>query len=95
MSAQQPDLFADADEKRICGGVTTLEVVAAALPCTPLVRPSDIAVALNIKVDVVYRWIESGRFDYLDLGSGSTGKPNYRINRTSFLEFLKKRLNRI
>ncbi len=95
MSAQQPDLFARADEVRICSGVRTLELVAAALPCTPLVRVSDIAVALNIKADVVYRWIDSGLFEYVDLGSGVTGKPNYRIQRASFLEFLKKRVNRI
>ena len=53
------------------------------------------AVALNIKADVVYRWIDSGLFEYVDLSSGPTGKPNYRIRRASFLEFLKNRVNRI
>ncbi len=95
MALQQLDLFAQAEDERICSGVRTLEIVAASLPSTPLVRVSDIAVALNIKADVVYRWIDSGQFEYVDLSSGPTGKPNYRIRRASFLEFLKNRVNRI
>ena len=37
MALQQLDLFAQAEDERICSGVRTLEIVAASLPSTPLV----------------------------------------------------------
>jgi len=43
----------------------------------------------------VYRWIDAGLFEYIDISSGKKGKRRCRIERTSFLSFLKARVNRI
>ena len=34
-------------------------------------------------------------YKYMDIGSGEAGKRRYRIERVSFLNFLKSRINRI
>ena len=56
---------------------------------------SDVATAIDRKVDTVYRWIDSGLFEYMNLGSGAEGKPRYSIVRASFLEFMASRVNSI
>ena len=92
---RQIDMFVDAEDRRLFAGVRSLEVVISHLPSAPFLTAADIATALNTKVDTVYRWIDSGRFEVMDLGSGETGKPRYKIERISFLNFLKSRINRI
>lgn len=90
---RQVDMFVDAEDRRLFEGVRSLEIVIARLPSAPFLSPSDIACALNTKADTVYRWIDSGRFEVMDLGSGATGRPRYRIERVSFLRFLRGRVS--
>lgn len=92
---RQIDMFVEAEDRRLFEGIRSVELVISRLPSAPMLKPVDIASALDTKVDTVYRWIDSGAFEYLDIGSGRTGKPRYRIERTSFLTFLKSRVNRI
>lgn len=91
----QPDMFVDAEDRRLFAGVRSLEFVISRLPSKPMLTPVDIASALDTKVDTVYRWIDSGCFEYMDIGSGEAGKRRYRIERIGFLNFLKSRINRI
>ncbi len=93
--ARQGDMFQDPETARVLGGIPSLEIIASRLPSKPFVSPAEIASALDTKADTVYRWIDSGEFEYIDLGSGEHGKRRYRINLTSFLTFLKGRVNRI
>lgn len=92
---RQMDFFVEAEGRRLFAGVKSVELVISRLPSAPMLKPVDIASALDTKVDTVYRWIDAGAFEYLDIGSGKSGKPRYRIERTSFLAFLKSRVNRI
>ena len=92
---RQGDMFQDAETARVLGGITSLEIIASRLPSKPFVSPAEIASALDTNPDTVYRWIDSGCFEYLDLGSGEAGKRRYKVNLTSFLTFLKSRVNRI
>lgn len=92
---RQIDMFVEAEDRRFFEGIRSVELVISRLPSAPMLKPVDVASALDTKVDTVYRWIDSGSFEYLDIGSGKTGKPRYRIERTSFLTFLKRRVNRI
>ncbi|MBR3822777.1 MAG: helix-turn-helix domain-containing protein [Kiritimatiellae bacterium] len=95
MSGKQIDLFVDAEDRRLFSGVRSLQFVISRLPSKTMLSPADIALALDTKVDTVYRWIESGKFEYIDIGSGDTGKPRWRIERVSFLSFLKSRVNKV
>ena len=95
MAMRQVDMFVDAEDRRLFAGVKSLEFVIARLPSSPMLSPVDIATALDTKADTVYRWIDSGLFEYIDISSGSKGKRRCRIERTSFLSFLKARVNRI
>lgn len=92
---RQIDMFVEAEDRRLFEGIRSVELVISRLPSAPMLKPVDIASALDTKVDSVYRWIDSGSFEYLNIGSGKTGKPLYRIERTSFLTFLKSRVNKI
>lgn len=87
-------MFIELGDRAKIGDNLTLAKVAGALPPTPLLLVSDVAVALNVGTDVVYGWIDEGRFDVINLRRGEEGKPFYKIGRESFLEFLKRRLNR-
>ena len=95
MSGKQIDLFVDAEDRRLFSGVRSLQVVISRLPSKTMLSPADIALALDTKVDTVYRWIDAGKFEYIDIGSGDTGKPRWRIERVSFLSFLKSRVNKV
>ena len=90
-------MFVDAEDRRLFAGVPSLQFVIGRLPSSPWLTPTDIASALpgNPKTDVVYRWIDAGLFEYMDIGSGTTGKRRCMIERISFLSFLKSRINRI
>lgn len=95
MGSEQIDLFVDAEDRRLFSGVRSLQFFISRLPSKPMLSPTDIALALDTKVDTVYRWIDAGKFEYIDIGSGATGKPRWRIERVSFLSFLKSRVNRV
>lgn len=95
MSGKQIDLFVDAEDRRLFSGVRSLQFVISRLPSKTMLSPADIALALDTKVDTVYRWIDAGKFEYIDIGSGDTGKPRWRIERVSFLSFLKSRVNKV
>lgn len=95
MSGKQIDLFVDAEDRRLFSGVRSLQFVISRLPSKTMLSPADIALALDTKVDTVYRWIDAGKFEYIDIGSGDTGKPRWRIERVSFLSFLSSRVNRV
>ena len=94
---RQIDMFVDADDRALFARVKSqgLQIVAGRLPSKPLLSPSDVALAIDRKVDTVYRWIDSGLFEYMNLGSGAEGKPRYSIVRASFLEFMASRVNSI
>lgn len=92
---KQVDMFVEAEDRVLFAGIRSLEAVISRLPSAPFLTPADIATALDTKVDTVYRWIDSGRFEVMNLGSGTSGKPRYRIERISFLNFLKSRITRI
>lgn len=92
---QQIDMFVEAKDRRLFSGIRSLELVISRLPSHPMLKVADIATALDTKCDTVYGWIDAGRFEYIDIGAGKTGKPRYLIERTSFLRFLKSRINRI
>ena len=95
MGSEQIDIFVDADDRRLFSGCKILQFFISRLPSKTMLSPTDIALALDTKVDTVYRWIESGKFEYIDIGSGATGKPRWRIERVSFLSFLRSRVNRV
>ena len=94
---RQIDMFVDAEDRALFSRVKSqgLQIVAGRLPSKPLLSPSDVALAIDRKVDTVYRWIDSGLFEYMNLGSGAEGKPRYSIVRASFLEFMASRVNSI
>ena len=94
---KQIDMFVDAEDRALFARVKSegLQIVAGRLPSKPLLSPSDVALAIDRKVDKVYRWIDSGLFEYMNLGSGAEGKPRYSIVRASFLEFMASRVNSI
>lgn len=91
----QIDMFVDAEDRRLFSGVKSLQFIISRLPSKPMLSPTDIALALDTKVDTVYNWIEAGKFEYIDIGSGTTGKPRWRIERISFLSFLRSRVNKV
>ena len=91
----QIDMFVDAEDRRLFSGVKSLQFIISRLPSKPMLSPTDIALALDTKVDTVYNWIEAGKFEYIDIGSGKTGKPRWRIERISFLSFLRSRVNKV
>ena len=91
----QIDLFVDAEDRRLFSGCKSLHFFISRLPSKPMLSPTDIALALDTKVDTVYNWIEAGKFEYIDIGSGTTGKPRWRIERISFLSFLRSRVNKV
>ena len=95
MDSKQIDLFVDAEDRRLFSGVRSLQFVISRLPSKTMLSPADIALALDTKVDTVYRWIDAGKFEYIDIGSGDTGKPRWRIERVSFLSFLRSRVNKV
>lgn len=69
-----------------------IDAIAARLPDKALITAPDVATALDVKIDVVYRWIDAGLFDYIDVGGGAIGKPRWRIVRESLLGFLSSRM---
>ena len=87
---KQIDMFVDAEDRALFARVKSqgLQIVAERLPSKPLLSPSDVAVAIDRKVDTVYRWIDSGLFEYINLGSGEKKKKRYSIVRASFLAFM-------
>lgn len=95
MGSEQIDLFVDAEDRRLFSGCKSLQFFISRLPSKTMLSPTDIALALDTKVDTVYRWIDAGKFEYIDIGSGATGKPRWRIERVSFLSFLGSRVNRV
>ena len=90
---RQVDMFVEAEDRRLFAGIRSLAYIISRLPSSPMLTPADIATALNTKVDTVYRWIDSGKFEFMDIGSGASGRPRFRIERTSFLTFLKGRIS--
>lgn len=92
---KQMDMFVASSDAEIVSGNLCLEQLVRDLPSKPWLTPPDVSSALDIKTDTIYRWIADGKFGYMDLGSGPDGKRRYKILRTSFLEFIKRRINRI
>ena len=85
------DMFIELEDGKRTGGNRTLGGIMAALPPTPLLLVSDVASALNVGNDLIYGWIDEGKFDVINLGRKD--KPYYKIGRASLIEFLKKRSN--
>lgn len=98
MGTVQPDIFVDAEDRRIASSSRSLSAIAARLTAInpdPLIKVSEAARSIPVDPEVVYAWIDQGSFEYMDVGGGKSGKPYYMINRAGFLEFLATRLNKI
>ena len=101
----QPDMFIDAEDRKVFAGVTELKPFLDNLPQNPYITPGDICLCFDLifsnngkkfSVSNVYRWIDSGAVTVLPVQSGEKGKKRrYMILRSSFLSFLKSRINRI
>lgn len=89
---KQPDMFVEAEDRRIFAAMPSLKAVADRLPSKPWLTPSDIATALDMVANVVYRWLDSGYFVAVDIGGGKNGKSRWRIQRSSFLRFIASRM---
>ena len=94
---KQIDMFVDAEDRALFARVKSqgLKILSERLPSKPFLSVSDVATAIDRKVDTVYRWIDSGLFEYLNLGSGVKKKKRYSIVRASFLDFMASRVNSI
>ena len=99
----QPDMFIEAEDRKVFAGVTELEPFIRNLPQEPYISPQDVCLCFDrifsnngksFSVSNVYRWIDSGAVTVLPVGSGKD-KQRYMILRSSFLSFLKSRINRI
>lgn len=51
--------------------------------------PKDIAERLKVSVWTVYRWIESGELEHVDVGT--SGHAAYRVTETALAAFLHGR----
>ena len=94
MSVIQRDMFVELDENLLLKDQPTLKLIADALPQTPIIRVWQITKVLPICEDVVYSWIKSFKFAYIDL-SGGDEVSRYGIERKSFLAFLATRINKV
>jgi len=88
---QQRDFIIEGEDQLIVSGDTALQSVIDRLPATPLLSVSDISAALDISRDVVYAWIDSGEFRIFRANGGD--RNFYKAFRSSFIEFLKSRIN--
>lgn len=86
----QPDMFVDASDKLIIGSSEELATIVKMLPSHPLLKVYDVTQALGISEDVVYKWIDEGKFSVIN----RTGNQSRRwlIFRDSFLRFLGSRI---
>ena len=101
----QPDMFIEAEDRKVFAGVTELKPFLDNLPQNPYITPGDICLCFDrifsnngksFSVSNVYRWIDSGAVTVLPVQSGEEGKKRrYMILRSSFLNFLKSRINAI
>lgn len=92
MSPHQRDFLIEAADRAAAGPSTTLRTVLDRLPASQLLVVSDIASALDVDVSLVYSWIDAGKFPVLNLGSGPTGRPYYKVDRAVLIDFLKNRI---
>jgi len=87
---EQLDLFISAEDAAQESS-KSLQLVMARLPQTDWLTVSDVVSALKLSSsDVVYAWIDSGRFESLNVSGGD--KPFYKILRSDFLRFLQTRV---
>ena len=90
-------MFIEADERAsgVPGNARLAELVEL-LPIKPLLRVSDVATALDCDVSVVYGWIDAGYVaTFRCEGGKSVGKPYWRVFRSSLVDFLKTRINKV
>ena len=84
---KQVDMFVDAEDRALFARVKSqgLQIVAERLPSKPLLSVSDVATAIDRKVDTVYRWIDSGLFEYINLGSGEKNKKRWSFSENRLI----------
>ena len=69
-----------------------MTIIISSLPSTPFLKVYDIKTALGVDENVIYNWIDEGKFSVLNRGSGAKGKNVYSIFRNSFLAFIRTRV---
>jgi hypothetical protein len=61
------------------------------LPHSEWLTVTEVSLALDIDPGTVRGWIDSGRFEVMDLGTGDK-RPYFKIARAGFLRFLETRV---
>jgi len=69
---------------------TLLASLEAKLPQREHISVSDVAIAANVSVTLVYAWIEEGLIEAVNIGTG--GKNFWKVYRPSVVAFYRKRL---
>ncbi|MBR4523775.1 MAG: hypothetical protein IKO64_06045 [Kiritimatiellae bacterium] len=91
MGLQEIDMFVALSDKPFLTS-REMEIIVSSLPSSPMLKVYDVKTALGVDENVVYNWIDEGRFSVLNRGSGASGKKIYSIFRESFLQFIKTRV---
>lgn len=94
MALRQRDFLIEADDELVIRGDSVLREIVQALPAETILKPYQIREVLSVSEDVIYHWIESGKFAFINLTSGKKGVPRYGIFRASFIKFLSTRVNK-
>jgi len=76
------------DEAAITG--VAMKAIVERLPAHDLLTVADVASAAFVNQSTVLGWIDSGRFEVLNLTAGE--RPYYKIPRAGLLKFLKSRV---
>ncbi len=97
MALMQRDMFVEADDRaRGVMSDTQLAELVERLPIKPLLRVSDVTAALGCDVSVVYSWIDAGLVSTFRCEGGkAVERPSWRIFRSSLIDFLKTRINKV
>jgi len=107
---KQIDMFVEAEDRRLFAdlsevGVRMIKPFVDNLPSEPFITVSDIKLCFDrifsnngktFSPSNVYRWLESGAILALPIQSGEKDeKKRHMILRSSFLDFIKARINKI
>jgi len=71
---------------------TAYNTIVSRLPQRDWVKVSDICIACDCDKNTVYAWIDEGKFESVNLASGTDQKAFRKIHRLSFLRFIQTRI---
>lgn len=91
MGFREVDMFVALSDKPFLTDKEMASIISA-LPSTPFLKVYDIKTALGVDENVIYNWIDEGKFSVLNRSSGATEKKVYSIFRNSFLAFIQTRV---